>query len=149
MFDTTKFNNARFETRTKSIEVPLLKDFFQDGEDVVWNIRALSSEDLAIANLAKEKNQNIGQILVAMMGGVAKDKAEAVKEMVGINDNLPDDIVKRIEILLLGSVDLDATDPQSRETVIKLSQFYPGTFMRLTNAIYELSGEGPQVAGKP
>lgn len=149
-FDFNKFEQAQFKQRTKDIDVPLLQDFFPDGETALWKIQAMTSEDLALVGLAIEKNKAMGTLLTAMMSAKSADKAEAVKKMMGLHDeNMPDEVVKRIEVLLLGSVDLEHDNPQHREVVIRIAQHFPGTFRRITDEIYTISGEGPEIEGKP
>lgn len=146
MFDLNKFEQAEISLRTKQIAVPLLKDFFAEGEEPVWNISALTSEDVAILNSAQERNKSVSVLVNAMLGGNSKSKADAIKSAMGVGDELPEETARGIECLLLGSVDLD---PQThREVAIKIAAFYPTVFTKLTNEIYSLSGEGGLIEGK-
>ena len=72
----------------------------------------------------------------------AKDKTEAVKGLMGVNET-PADIAKRLEWLVLASVD----PPCTLDLAVRLCETFPIEFYQLTNKIYELTGRG-QVPGK-
>lgn len=146
MFDVTKFEQAEISQRTKSVAVPLLKDFFGDDDEPMWEIIALTAEDVAVVNEAQERNKSVQVLVNSLIGGNASDKADAIKSAMGLGDELPADTARRIEALLLGSVNLDPA--QHRDVAIKIATFYPTVFMTLTNAIFALSGEGGEVEGK-
>lgn len=141
-----KFEQASILQRTREIDVPQLQDFFDEGKDPIWRIRALSSEDIAMVNDAQERNASIGTLVTAIVGSSGADKAEAIKSAMGIGDETPQDVVRRIEIMLRGSIDLD---PEShRDIVIKIAMYYPTVFMTISNEILSLSGEGGLIEGK-
>lgn len=143
-FDSKAFMKAKFEPRTADIQVPDLKDFFGEGAECVWKVRGLTGHELAMANEAKDRNQNIEAILEAIVSHRSKETAEAVKELVGLNSKTPGDVVQRIEILKIASVDPVCDE----ELAVKLCTHFPGVFIPLTNAIRNLTGQGAQVKKK-
>ena len=68
----------------------------------------------------------------------SKDKVDAVKEALGLSGKAPDDWVRRITILMLGSVD----PPIERSDAVKLGEVFAVTFSRLTDQIQVLTGQG-------
>lgn len=142
-FDSKAFMKAKFEPRTEKISVPDLKDFFGDSE-CVWIVRGLTGHELAQANEAKDRNQNIEAILEAIVSHRSKETADAVKELVGLNNKTPGDVVQRIEMLRIASVDPVCDE----EMAVKLCTHFPGVFIPLTNAIRNLTGQGAEVKKK-
>lgn len=144
MFDLTKFKQAELRQRTSDVAVPLLKEFFKDQADPVWVVRALSSEDVAIMNEAQIRNKSVESLIGAAISASMTDKADAIKSMMGLGDELPDDTARRIEALILASIKPEC----DRETAVKISLYYPTVFSKLTDEIFLLSGQGGEVVGK-
>ena len=145
MFEMEKFKQAEIKQRTKDVPVPLLQDFFSDGDEAVWKVRALTSEDVAKMNEAQQRNKAVESLIGAAVSASMADKAEAIKSMMGLGDELPDDTTRRIEALILASVAPEC----DRETAVKISVYYPTVFSKLTDEIFLLSGQGGEVVGKP
>ena len=142
-FDSKKFLKTKFERRTFPVPVPDLQAFFPEGEKAVWLVRGLTGQELGRADAAADKNKNIAAIVAGLTADNSKEKAAAIKDLLGIGGDTPADIVKRIEHLILGSVDPVCT----RELAVKLCETYPVEFIMLTNKIVELTGQG-QIPGK-
>jgi hypothetical protein len=142
-FDSKAFMKAKFEARTEEIDVPDLKEFFGESK-CVWKVRGLTGHELAQANEAKDRNQNIEAILEAIVSHRSKETAEAVKELVGLNNKTPGDVVQRIEMLKIASVDPVCDE----EMAVKLCTYFPGVFIPLTNTIRNLTGMGATVKKK-
>jgi hypothetical protein len=143
-FDKKIFMKTKFEPRVEPVPVPDLKEFFAAGEDPVWSVRGLTGHELGQVNEAKERNENIGAILEAIVSESSKEKAEAVKALIGLNDKTPGDIVQRIAMLKIGSVEPECDE----ELAVRLCTHFPGVFVPLTNKIRNLTGQGSTVKKK-
>lgn len=142
-FDAAKFSSQSFSLREAEVPVENLAGFFAEGETPVFRVRGLSGAEIARANEARDQAKNIGDLAAAIAGNSGSDKVTAIKEMLGLGENTPDDLIRRQAIAVHGIVepklDLDA--------VVKLAQFFPMEFYNLTNRILFLTGEG-SVLGK-
>ena len=143
-FDVKKFTKQKFQARIAEIPVPDLQAFFPEGEKAVWKVRGLTGQELGRSNEAAERNKNIAAILSGLTSGSDREVAQAVKDLVGVGGNTPADISKRLEHLILGSVDPVCT----HDLAVKLCEVYPVEFYQITNAIVRLTGQG-QLPGKP
>jgi hypothetical protein len=143
-FDKKAFMKAQFEPRVEPVPVPDLKMFFSEGAEPAWIVRGLTGHELGRVNEAKEKNRNIEAILEAMVSDKAAEKAEAIKALIGLDSSTPADIVRRLEMLVIGSVD-PAID---HEFAVKMCTHFPVEFMQLSNVITKLTGQGAQVKKK-
>jgi hypothetical protein len=143
-FDAKKFKTMKFETREGLVKVPGLQDFFPEGEEAVWKIRGLTGVELGRVNEASERYRNINAILEGLISSGATDKADSVKKLVGLGNDTPADIVKRIDMLVVASI-----DPQVDEDLaVKFCEKYPVEFFDITNTIIKLTGQG-HIPGKP
>jgi hypothetical protein len=143
-FDKKKFMRTEYEPRTEKVPVPDLKDFFDEGAEPVWLVRNLTGHELGKVNEAKERNRNIEAILEALVSEQSKEKAEAIKHLIGLNNDTPGDIVQRLEMLVIASVEPVC----DQEMAVKICTHFPGVFVPLTNAIRNLTGQGAQVKKK-
>lgn len=143
-FDTKRFLKTTFEPRSEAISVPDLRDFFKEGADPAWVVRGLTGHELGKINEAEERNRNLIAIMEALVSPKVEDKAEGIKRLIGLDDTTPSDIARRLEMLVLGSVDpvIDL------ELSVKLCTHFPVEFMQLTNTITRLTGQGAQVKKK-
>lgn len=137
-FDSQKFLKTKYKDRTEDVPVPELKKFFPDGETPVWTVRGLTAEEIARANDAVSQNADVSAIITALAAKHSKEKAEAVKDMLGMSTAVPADIVKRISHLVSGSVSPEC----DQEMAVKLGENHSVVFFKLTNKILELSGKG-------
>lgn len=144
-FNAEQFKNAELAVSERDVDVPKLAAFFDDEEEPVWRVRGLTAEQSAIASEAQQRNKKMETLLNAVISATGKEQSEAIKSAVGLGDELPDDIVRRIEMLIHGSVSPEC----DRDTAIKIGTYFPTVFFQLTNAILELTGEGANVLGKP
>ena len=142
-FDAAKFVSQGLSLREADVPVDNLASFFGEGEKPVFRVRGLSGAEIARANEAREQAKNIGDLAAAIAGSSGADKVTAIKEMLGIGENTPDDLIRRQAIAVHGIIepklDLDA--------VVKLAEFFPMEFYNITNRILFLTGEG-SVLGK-
>ena len=143
-FDKKRFMKTNFEPRIEKVPVPDLKEFFEEGAEPVWSVRNLSGHELGKVNEAAQRNKTIGAILDGIISTDAKDKVNAIKASLGLDDNTPDDIARRLDMLAIGSVDPEI----DHEMAVKVCTYYPIEFYLLTNAITKLTGQGAQVKKK-
>ena len=142
-FNKDIFIHEKFIPREEEIPVPDLKDFFDEGESPVWKVRGLTGVEVARSNEAMERNKNIGAILEGLIARDQREKVESVKKLIGIDEKVPNDIAKRIELLILGSI-----EPKiDTQIAVKLCKVFPVEFYEITNKITLLTGRG-HVPGK-
>jgi hypothetical protein len=143
-FDKKRFMKTEFVPRIEKVPVPDLKEFFEEGAEPVWSVRNLSGHELGKVNEAAQRNKTIGAILDGIISTDAKEKVNAIKASLGLDDNTPDDIARRLDLLAIGSVDPEI----DHEMAVKVCTYYPIEFYQLTNAITKLTGQGAQVKKK-
>lgn len=139
-FDIEKFETINFKDRIESIPVPRLRAFFklEDGEEPVWKVRGMTGEESAMAKQAVQDNKNIDAVISAIGSSVKKDKIAGIKELAGLSDKVPDELVQRYAWLRQGSYDPVCNE----ELAKKLALNFPEEFYTLTNKILELTGKG-------
>ena len=142
-FDLNKFEATNYKDRTKKIPVPALKKFFGDKEKPVWTVRGLSGIELAEVREAAQRNLNLESVIELIMSNIPKEKVKAVKDIIGLpgeskSEGSPDDYVRRLAILRLGSVEPKVEQP----IAVKLAANHPVTFSTLTDEIMALTGKG-------
>lgn len=142
-FDSKKFLKTKFTPRTEDVPVPDLQPFFPEGAKAVWKVRGLTGQEIGRASEAADRNKTIGAIMEGLTAEAAKDKVEAVKNLLGIGGNTPADIAKRLEHMTVGSVD----PPCTLDLAVRVCETFPIEFYQITNKIMELTGRG-QVPGK-
>ena len=136
-FDSNKFMKQKFEHRTEIVDVPALAEWF-DGEKHGFLVRNLTGAEMANAQEAVAKNKNIAAIAEALIGSSKPDKVAALKEFVGTGDSVPNELAKRIEMMVSGAVEPEVDMPMA----IKLAENFPVEFMTITNKITMLTGMG-------
>lgn len=139
-FDTNAFLSAEFTQRTQEVSLPALQSWFTGkDEKPVFKVRGLNASEIARSNDTAKRNENIEAIIKSVtdkQGQVAKVMAE-----LGISKDMPDDILKRLDQLVAGSVEPKFDYPLAS----KLAEVYPIEFYQLTNAILVLTGLGMDV----
>jgi hypothetical protein len=143
-FDSKRFLKSQFIPREDTVPVPDMQAFFPDGEDPVWTVRGLTGVEMAKANEAAERNRNISAILEGLVSRSKQEKIDSVRQLIGIDEKVPDDIAKRVELFILGSVEPKA----DTELALKVCTAFPIEFFEITNRITVLTGRG-HVPGKP
>jgi len=157
-FNVEKFKQLDLQLRTKNIpvtdpdiaacfdipvETPPEKGKGKKGRKTkppvpVWTVRNLTGPELARVNAAVEASQNMGALVGAIMGGGAREKAEAIKETLGLGDQTPADLVRRYNMLELASVSPKIDKPTAVLLALNKAKF----FYHLTNEITMLTGDG-------
>jgi hypothetical protein len=145
-FDLKKFRNTDFERRVKEVPVPELAFFFEKSkkskskkkEIPVWRCQNMTGEELYRMRDAVDRNRDVEKTLEALAAGQG---AEVAKEALGVTDNVPDDLARRLSVLVFGTVNDDG-ETFSRSDAIALAKEFSVTFDRLTTEIMILSGIG-------
>jgi hypothetical protein len=143
-FDSKRFLKTQFIPREDTVPVPDMKVFFPEGEEPVWKVRGLNGVEMARANEAADRNRNISVILEGLISRSKQEKIDSVKQLIGIDEKVPNDIAKRVELFILGSVEPKA----DTELALKVCTAFPIEFFEITNRITILTGRG-HVPGKP
>ncbi len=137
-FDMKKFMTTKFEPRTEEIRLDDLKGFFPENVEPVFTVRGLTGEEMARTNEAAAKNRNLMAVVDAMAATNAADKADAIKEALGLSGSVPDDLAKRIEHLTYGCIDPKFDQPAA----VKFFTVFPVEGYQLSNVILRLTGQG-------
>ena len=67
-FNADKFTNTKYKDRVEEVKVPELKNFFDEGEEPVWVVRALPATQVAIANQEVHNNLDVSDIVSSLHG---------------------------------------------------------------------------------
>lgn len=138
-FNLERFEAEGFKAREAEIDVPELAAFFDEGARAVWKIRSLTASEVARVRDSVTRARDLEGLVQRLAATGAKEKAAAVLEALGIvAESEPDDFVRRLTLLELGSV-----EPKiARPVAVKISEVAPLAFYRLTDEIYSLTGKG-------
>jgi hypothetical protein len=138
MFQAKQFAKANLVHHTEVVKVPGLAKWF-DGEPE-WTVRGLTGHELSLALEAQERRRKLSDALLAIAGDTPEsERVTAIREALGIGtENLSADVVKRLEMLVHGSVEPKVDMDVAR----KLFTNYPIEFYQLTMAIMRLTGLG-------
>lgn len=135
-FLTEKFAQAKFEPRTEEVEVPLLKEFFSEGQEPKFIIKGLNAIELNAAIEANNKQKSIDNVIKAI--STDRDQINSIRKALGVSNDTPGEIAKRIEAMVLGCVSPTLNHAQ----VVKFSENFPLEFFDITNRIFNLTGQG-------
>jgi len=136
MFDDKAFMRAKFQPRTAEVPVPALQVFFPDDAPAVWTVRNLTGDELAKSMEATNRQKGIDTIIQAL--ATQSEQIDEIRASLGIGDDVATELVKRLEQLVIASVDPAIDKPLA----VKLSENFPVEFYQLTNKIVELTGLG-------
>lgn len=140
-FDLKAFQAAQYKAREEEIELSGLAAYFPEGERPVFKVRGLTSEELARADEAANRDQLAGELMSKLVGD-NKQKAQAMLAAAGIgSDDVPGALRKSLEHVCTGLVEprLELSD------VVKLADSHPVEFRQLSTKVLGLTGLG-QVA---
>ena len=137
-FDLKKFQGATFYPREDIVEVKDLHEFFPKGEKPVIKVRGLDGEELARVHEALSKNKNISKLVDGLLSTQSMEMLGAVREALGVTDKTPNEIAKRLEMLVIASVDPKFT----MDMAVKFCRVWPIDFYAVTNKITQLTGQG-------
>ena len=131
-----QFREATFVARTATVDLPSLKDFFPEGTAPAFLVRALTAIEVQKSNDAAARQGALDGVVRAIAS--QKDQVDAIRKSLGMTQDAPGELVKRMEMLVHGSV-----DPKlNHADVVKLSTSFPVEFYELTNRITQLTGQG-------
>lgn len=144
MFDPKAYLAAPVITRVARVELPGLKHWVtedEEGDNTPYiEVRGLTAVEMCKAMEAQETNKNLDGVIKAI--GHNEEQIAAMKKAVGLGDNVPNEVAKRLTQLSLGSVrpklELDAC--------VRLGEDFPVELWILTNKITELTGLGKDIA---
>lgn len=142
--DMKAFLRAKMEPRTVDITVQALAPW-NDGVAPTVTVRGLTGQELARAVGAAKRDDSVGKLLEAVVGGTEKEQVKALREAMGIESDTPEDYAKRIEMMAIGVV----SPAFPREACVKFAAAFPVEFYELTNEITRLTGLGHTLPGKP
>ena len=147
-FDSKKFLRERFEPRTEEVPVPALAEYFGGDEAAVWTVRGLTGAEFARAQEAAKKAAATADIAAAMAAAAGSaEKVDSILAAAGLppdHKKQPEEMVRRLEILVTGSVAPAIDLP----VAVQFAKAFPIEFFDLTNRIVRLTGLG-HVPGKP
>ena len=133
----------QFEARTAEVRVSELADWFDGDADPVFTVRGLTFEELNKADNAADNSKAMLELITRLQTKDGAQIAEGIKDAFGVGKDTPANMVKRINHLVMGSVDPVIDE----EFAVKLANTFPIEFMSLTNKVIELTGKG-YVPGK-
>jgi len=143
-FNFSKLANEQFIPREDALILPDLSGFFSDGEEPKFTVRGLTGHEFGRVQEAVERNKGLSEILDGLTSAIQKEKIEALKASIGLSEKTPNEIVKRIQLLILGSV----SPKFEQDSAVRFCKYFPIEFYQLTNKITELTGQG-HIPGKP
>jgi hypothetical protein len=141
-FNQDQFMKQQYEPRTACVEVPLLADFFGKDEKPVWELRGQTASELARTIEASNNQKSITSIIEAI--GNNQTQIDDIKKAIGISDDVPQDIIKRLNQFVTCSVNPEI----DQMCAVKFAETFPIEFYILTNKVTELTGLGMTVAVK-
>jgi len=144
MFNKKDFMRTKFSSRENEVKVPSLAPFFGDAAPV-WRVRGLTGAELARVGEAAETARNMQAIIAGLVSGEATEITEAVRCHLGLSDDVPQGLTRRLEMLILGSVEPEV----DREVAVKIAEKYPIEFNMITGEIVRLTGLGSQPGKLP
>lgn len=146
-FNQNKFLTTNFKPRTAEVEVPELKDMFDDlkkDQVPVIVVKSLTRVDMVRMQEAADTNSNLKVLLEAVGGGNAKEAIEGLKQRLGIGEDLPEQAAREIVMVQAG-----CSEPEiNLETAVKLYDTFPMVCTRLITEISRLTSAGWE-PGKP
>ena len=139
VFDLSKFESEQYRHREVVVAVPELTSFFPEGAPPEWKIRGLTGIETARVRESVQRANDLEAIVSNLAAQASKEKAQAMLDALGlVRDATPDDYVRRLTMLEIGSV-----DPQiKRHHAVKVAEVAPLAFYRLTDEIMVLMGQG-------
>lgn len=143
MFDLTRFRAEcrSLAPRQARVPVPDLAVWFPDGTEPVWVVRGLVGSEIARANDAASRTRLFAATVDALASAAHSDQADALKRLMGADGDPPEDLAKRFDHLVFGSVE----PAIAREDAVWLFATYPVVAYQITNKILELTGLGPDL----
>jgi hypothetical protein len=147
MFDIKKFDSFKPKKRTKEIDVPELKTFFEKDTKPVFKIQNVSGTDIGRIQheVSISKNESVRKLIEAVSSGEMKHIAQGVRSYVDEQGNLlPTDLISKTYWIMYGLV-----EPKfNLEQIIKFRESFPETFYTVSKEILQLSQMGDEILGE-
>lgn len=135
-FDAERFKRADYVPRVDKVPMPVLAEFFGEGEAAVIVVRGLSANELHLAIEAGARNRNVDAVVKAIANSA--DQVANIRQALGMSTDTPGEISKRLQMLVSGAVSPEIDDA----VAAKLAETFPVEFYDLTNRITALTGQG-------
>lgn len=142
-FDADRFERTEFKARTKRVPVPALAAWFGEGEPAEFELRSLTATELHRAMEAGARQGSVESIVRAIADN--SDQTAAIRKVLGLSNDTPGEIAKRLEMLVSGCIAPVLTLPQA----VRLAERFPVEFLSLTNEITVLTGQGADLVKPP
>ena len=143
-FDSQGFQRAPWVHRTQAVSVPELSAWFTDGATPEFIVRGLSADELYKIRSAVSRQRLIDGIAEGLAEGSKSGAARAIQEALGSGGQLDPATPRAMETLILGCV-----EPACDLDLARLLMAKHGLiFMRLSDAIMSLTGQGGEVEKK-
>ena len=142
-FDNKAFMAAKFEPSTEIVDVPELKEWFDEKDKPAWKIRGLTGKELGRVNEAVARNKKIDEAIQKIVSESPKKFGEGLAELL-VGPDTPSDIARRIDMLIIGSIDPEC----NLQMALKVCEAFAETFFNLTNKIIILTGAGHTTGGR-
>ena len=147
-FNTSRYLSTKYQPRTAEVEVPELREMFddlEDGEKPVFIVRSLTRTDFIKMQDVINRNSNIAAVIEAIgSGGSSEPLLEQLKANLGVGDDVPEGAARELVMLEAGMQDPEFTT----ELAVKLYETHAMVVTRLINEISRLTNAGWE-PGKP
>jgi len=143
-FNSKEFMKQSFNSRTEDVRVVELASWFAEGDEPVFKVRGLTFEELNKADNAADNSKAMLNLVATLQTKDGTAIADGIKDAFGIGKDTPANMVKRINHMVMGSVDPEIDE----EFAVKLASTFPIEFTLISNKIIELTGKG-FMPGKP
>lgn len=137
-FNKDKFINSKYSHREEELKIPALKEFFDKDEEPIFRVRGITGIELGQVHEAVRKYTNIDTLMEKLLSTNSAEKIEAIRKALGITSDVPSEIVRRIEMLVIASVQPRITP----ELANIFCERFPIEFYQLTDTILKLTGMG-------
>jgi len=136
--DYEAIDSANITFPTKKIPVPMLKAFFPEGEEPVWEIKSLTGMELAMVEESAERVKVLKGAMEAFAKGTVKGFKDGYDELLNQNaEATPESYMRWISLVRYGSV-----PPCPEHIAVKLAHSSGGMLRRLAHEIAIMSAMG-------
>ena len=148
-FNADKFANAQMVPRTEKVECEALRDFFDPGDDLVWEVRGLTANEMFRCLEAEKRYSTMGAMLEAIKDATG-GQVEALRKSIGAGKETTPELAKRLEMLVICSVNPKV----NLEQAVLMAERFAIDFKFITDRIVGLTGKGydlpkPAAASQP
>ena len=133
---------GQLQLRTKAVAVPEFAHLFKAGEPAEFEVRQLTGDEYA---RVEEERQKVGNLELLLNSGTLP--AEAVQQIAAVlglysSNDIPANSARRIEALKIVFPEFERAD------IVQWNKFFPMVVWRLSETIFELTGQGAVFAEK-